>query len=260
MASTHGTEPLLSPIQQLRAREYAAEELRRAILLRAMGPGERLPAEDELAALLGVSQITARQALRELEGEGLLELRRGRSGGAFVRGVPPIGDGVDRLAELRAASDNVRAALDFRRLLEPEIAAHAARTVDRGGIETIAAARDAVARREDDADTAFMAADTAFHLSIARATGNAHLIDSLEEIQARIAPALEALPESGAWHGRSVEEHAAVVAAIEAGDADAARETMARHIETTARAALLLLDGLKPRRRRRAASGPVKKR
>ncbi len=260
MAPTHGTMHLLMPIQQPRAREYAAEELRRAIKLRAMGPGERLPTEDELASLLRVSQLTARPALRELGEEGLLELRRGRSGGAFVRGVPPIGDGVDRLAELLRASDNVRAALEFRGLLEPEISAHAARTVGPDGLELIAAARDAVVRRENDADAAFMAADTAFHLSIARATGNPHLISSLEEIQARIAPALEALPESGAWHGRSVEEHAEVVAAIEAGDDRAARAAMASHIETTARATLLLLDGLRPRRRRRASSGLLEKR
>ena len=243
----------LLPVHQRRAHEYVAEELRRAILLRAVGPGERLPTERELATLLGVSHITTRQALRELEQEGLLDMRRGRLGGAYVRGVPALGDGVARLEELRRAATAVRHALEFRRLIEPEVAAQAARSVDRDSLEAIGSARDAVARRVDDDDAAFMAADTNFHLAIGRATGNPHLTSALERIQADIAPALEALPESGAWHARSIEDHRTVVDAISAGDADAARRAMSAHVETTERSALLLLDGLR-RRRRRASS------
>ena len=240
----------LLPVHQRRAHEYVAEELRRAILLRAVAPGERLPTERELAALLGVSHITTRQALRELEQEGLLDMRRGRLGGAYVRGVPALGDGVSRLEELRRAATTVRHALEFRRMIEPEVAARAARDVDPDSLEAIGSARDAVARRVDGDDVAFMAADTNFHLAIGHATANPHLTAALERIQTDIAPALEALPESGAWHARSVEDHRAIVDAIATGDADAARRTMAAHIETTERSTLLLLDGLGRRRRR----------
>lgn len=240
----------LLPVHQRRAHEYAAEELRRAILLRAVGPGERLPTENDLAGLLGISHVTTRQALRELEQEGLLDLRRGRLGGAYVRGVPALGDGEARLDELRRAATTVRHALEFRRLVEPEVAAQAARTVDADGLEAIGAARDRVARRADDDDAAFMAADTGFHLAIADATGNPHLAAALERIQADIAPALQALPESGAWHARSVEDHRVIVAAIAAHDPVAARGAMGEHVAETERSTLLLLDGLGRRRRR----------
>src|SRR5579864_5986033 len=71
-------------IQQLRAHEYVAEQIRRHLSLRLIKPGEALPAERELATMFGVGRVTIQQALRLLEAAGLVEARRGRSGGTFV--------------------------------------------------------------------------------------------------------------------------------------------------------------------------------
>jgi DNA-binding FadR family transcriptional regulator len=240
----------LVPVHQRRAHEYVVEELRRAILLRAVGPGERLPSEHDLAELLDVSHITARQALRELEREGLVELRRGRLGGAYVVGVPVLGDGPARLDELRRGARSVRSALEFRRLIEPQAAALAATKANADTIEAVGAARDAVARRVEAPDPAFMAADTAFHLAVAQVSDNPHVHAAVERIQVDIAPALEALPESGPWHARSVTDHADIVSAISDGDHERAHAAMLAHIEATERATLLLLDGLTRRRPR----------
>src|SRR5256885_13158905 len=71
-------------IQQLRAHEYVAEQIRRHISLRLIKPGESLPAERELAVMFGVGRPTIQNALRMLEAGGLVEARRGRSGGAVA--------------------------------------------------------------------------------------------------------------------------------------------------------------------------------
>src|SRR5262245_42996392 len=74
--------------------EMIAERLRRQIARGELAIGERLPPEDELTAEFGIARTTLREALRILESQGLLEIRRGRTGGPVVT-MPKI----DSLAE-----------------------------------------------------------------------------------------------------------------------------------------------------------------
>ena len=64
--------------------EECVERVLSAVKLGLVSPGERLPAERDLAGRLGVSRVTLRDALRSLADAGWLEIRRGRHGGAFV--------------------------------------------------------------------------------------------------------------------------------------------------------------------------------
>lgn len=66
-----------------------AQRLTDAILLGVLAPGERLPTESDLAKKFGVAVVTAREALADMRKEGLLETRRGREGGSFVRAEAP---------------------------------------------------------------------------------------------------------------------------------------------------------------------------
>ena len=83
--------------------EAVVRRLGSAIALGLLGDGEQLPAETELATMLNVSTVTLREALAELRELGLVETRRGRGGGSFVRSrderSPSCADA--RLAELR---------------------------------------------------------------------------------------------------------------------------------------------------------------
>jgi GntR family transcriptional repressor for pyruvate dehydrogenase complex len=242
----------LHPIALPRAHEYAADELRRLILLRVVVPGQRLPSELELGEALEMSPPTIRQALHELEKDDLVEIRRGRNGGAYVTGVPALGDGSVRVDRLKSRADSLRQVLEFRRILEPEAAAAAARA-SAAGKAKVRRAQKQVAALEDADDSAFMAADTAFHLTLARAGGNELIVAGIEQILSELAPALQALPESGAWHNRSILDHAEIAGHILEGDAEASREAMGRHIAGTERAIEILLRGLS--RPRRTGSG-----
>ena len=80
---------LLRPVREGIAFEETVERLLTVIKLGVVGPGERFPAERELAAQLGISRLTLREAIGELARAGYVESRRGRSGGTFVTGTPP---------------------------------------------------------------------------------------------------------------------------------------------------------------------------
>ena len=234
----------LDPVLARRTHEYAAAELRRLILLRVVNPGERLPNELELAEALDVSHVTVRAALRELERDDLLEIRRGRHGGAYITGVPVLGGGASPVGALKQRADALRHALELRRLLEPEAAALAASRAAPRDLVRLRRAHKLVADREEADDSSFMAADTAFHLELARASGNPQLARSIEQVLRELAPALQALPESGAWHNRSIVEHEQIVGGVLGGDGASARDAMGTHVDSTERAIEVLLQGL----------------
>jgi GntR family transcriptional repressor for pyruvate dehydrogenase complex len=81
--------PAFEPIRRRRAFEEVCETIRHQLSIRALRPGDKLPAERELADQLGVSRSALREALRTLELAGILELRKGVKGGAFVRPGDP---------------------------------------------------------------------------------------------------------------------------------------------------------------------------
>jgi GntR family transcriptional repressor for pyruvate dehydrogenase complex len=247
----------LDPVAARRAHEYAAEELRRLILLRVVRPGQRLPSELELGEALDISHVTVRAALRLLEEDGLLEIRRGRLGGAYITGVPPLGASPVQVGALQRSADALRHTLELRRLIEPAAGAAAAERASAKDLRQIRQAQRAVADAEEAEDHDFMAADTAFHLELARASSNPQFVELIERVLSGLAPALAALPESGPWHNRSVHEHERIVDAVAAGDGPGASAAMSDHIGGTERAIEVLLRGLVPAKPQRARTRPA---
>src|SRR4051812_3170710 len=156
---------VLQQVTQPRAHEYVAEQIRRVILLRAVAPGGRLPYEQELASALGVSRTTITHALRLLEHEGLVEVRRGRGGGVFCVGVNADGGDPEVLAALRAERETIAAAAELRAVVEPEIARLAAERCVPEQLEELQALNAEMRNAEGD-DHRFMRADTRFHLEL----------------------------------------------------------------------------------------------
>ena len=238
-------EEALTQVAQPRAHEYVAEQIRRVILLRLVAPGGRLPYEQELAAALGVSRTTVTQALRTLEQEGLVEVRRGRGGGVFTQAVSTDGADPGVARELRDTREEILAAAEARGMLEPAVAELAAARMDGEALDRLETL-NAEMRASGSDDHRFMGADTAFHMAVAGAAGNPILADVTERIRLALARALEVLPDSPAWHERSVAQHAELIAALRAGDGAAARRATTRHVEDTERALRLMLKALEP--------------
>ena len=234
---------VLRQVTQPRAHEYVAEQIRRAILLRVVEPGGRMPYEQELAAALGVSRSTITHALRTLEREGLIEVRRGRGGGVFSRGVNADGGDPEVVRALRDQRDDIEAAAELRAVVEPAVAGLAAQRAVTAQVRALEELNAEMRSAEGD-DHRFMRADTQFHLGLAEAAASPMLAAAVERARLAHAQALEALPDSPAWHERSVEQHERVLAGVREHDAGRARAAMERHVADTNRALALMLRTL----------------
>jgi DNA-binding FadR family transcriptional regulator len=231
------------PIEQLRAHEYVAEQLRRQIGLHLMPVDDALPSVRELSSMFGVGRATVQAAIRLLEAERLVETRRGRRGGTFV-----IAHGEDELANdyllvrLRRNRERIQQALRFRRSVEMFAAALAAKERTADELRRARLAHEATAEGETDAD--FMMLDTGFHLAIARAAHNAFVYEAVEQMRLALSDALTVLPATRRWHLRTIKEHSAILDAIERRDADAASAAMHRHVLATEKNVDALLAAL----------------
>jgi GntR family transcriptional repressor for pyruvate dehydrogenase complex len=219
-------------IQQARAHEYVADQIRRHIALRLIAPGESLPSERELTAMFGVGRPTIQLALRLLEHDHLVETRRGRAGGTFVS--QPAEDAAvkeELIERTLRRRDEIEELLELRRTLEPRISALAAEA--RKKHDLVAMRRQLLGMSEAVTEPDYMRYDTQFHLAVARATRNRRFASAIEEIRAELNDVISLLPESDTWHGRISGEHEAILAAVEARDPEAAEAAMDRHVASS---------------------------
>ncbi|MGH3040409.1 MAG: FadR/GntR family transcriptional regulator [Gaiellaceae bacterium] len=240
-------------IQQLRAHEYVAEQIRRHLALRLIAPGEALPSERELTSMFGVGRPTIQRALQLLEGDHLVETRRGRTGGTFVS--LPAEDSVvmeELILRILRRREEIEELLEYRRTLEPRVCALAAEA--RRKDDLAAMRRELAGMSSAVSEPDYMHHDTQFHLAIARATGNRRFGRAVEEIRAELNDVISLLPESDTWHRRISGEHEAILAALEARDGPAAEAAMDLHVANSdqgIRAALVVIRRWRGRGRQR---------
>jgi DNA-binding FadR family transcriptional regulator len=255
---------VLRPVREGNAFEETVERLLTVIKLGVVGMGERLPPERELAAQLGISRLTLREAIRELSTAGYVESRRGRLGGTFVtytRPAPRIGD-LRKLAQERG--EKLTDAVAFRYAVETGAADLLARQFAAGQVaagqvtagqfaagqfaaDQFAAGAhcdDAAARRETllgrlaDVSGAgpadYRRMDTLFHLAIAELTGSSMLSAACAEARLQLNDLLNAIPVLKLNIAHAAAQHEEIVSAILAGDPGRARTATAEHLEGTA--------------------------
>jgi GntR family transcriptional repressor for pyruvate dehydrogenase complex len=235
----HLPEVVLRPVRGHHAFESCVGQLATAIRLGVYPLGTTLPAERDLAARLAVSRATLREAIAALREAGLVQTTRGRGGGTVVTLKPktPSARAAARISPERRR--DWLDALEYRRIVEPGAAWLAARAeltaVRREQLERaheeVAAARKPAAHRQ---------ADSRFHLTVASLASSPRLIEAVTSVQATLHEMLLAIPVLQANIAHSDLQHAAVVKAILAGDADRARRAMEEHCDDTA----ALLRGL----------------
>lgn len=222
------TAALFRPVRTRNAFEETVERLLQAIRLGVAAPGAKLPAERELAARLGVSRVTLRDAIRAIADAGYVESRRGRYGGTFVAETLPTP------APPAAPAGDLEDVLTLRHVLESGAAeAAAARALTPTDRQTLTAALDEVS----DVDTGaaeYRRRDSRLHLAIAEAAGSPSLTTAVADIRSRVNELLDAIPLLAVNIEHSDAQHRAIVTAILSGDAPAARQAMAEHLDGTA--------------------------
>ena len=226
---------VLRPVREGNAFEETVERLLTIIKLGMVAPGDRFPPERELAAQLGISRLTLREAIRELSEAGYVSSRRGRFGGTFVTYTRPAPDRAELQRLARQDGDKLTDALTFRLAVETgaaeALATKLAQSPD-AGIEAMLLARLADVNSASPAD--YRRLDTLFHLSIAEQAGSSLLAAACADARWRLNDLLNAIPVLQRNIDHTAGQHQAIVQAILRGDPDRARAAVAEHLEGTA--------------------------
>jgi DNA-binding FadR family transcriptional regulator len=228
---------VFAPVPVRNAFEVTIERLAQSIRLGVLKGGDQLPPERELADTLGVSRVTLREAIKALRAAELVESRRGRGGGTFV--VAPTNTRPSaRDQNDRPSPAAVNDTLDLRRIVEPGAAALAAtRTLSAADRSTL---HRCLADACDGDPPARRLADSRLHMAIAAAGESAAVAAVVADVQMRLTEMLRAIPVIPANIAHSDRQHAAIIAAILAGQPERARAEMEEHVDGTA----ALLRGL----------------
>jgi GntR family transcriptional repressor for pyruvate dehydrogenase complex len=196
--------------------------------------GSKLPSERELTEMFGVSRVSVREGIRSLEAVGLVEVRHGD--GCYVLDTTRK-PRADLLHWLRSNRDEVFEMLLVRGALDEVAAQQAATRGTPAELAAVAAAHDAFLAAAETGDVIragdldeLVRRDITFHLAIADASGSGLLIDLLGELHQHLADARRAGFQPEGRVERAVREHSAILAALQAGDAVAARAAVATHI------------------------------
>jgi GntR family uxuAB operon transcriptional repressor len=217
----------IQAVEYLRLYRQIADQLSALIASGEFPEGARLPSERDLAAQLGVSRPSVREALIALEIEGKVEVRVGA--GIYVAAPRPVAV-ADPTTEGQGPFELLRA----RWLIEGEIAAEAARNAGPDDLESV---RSAVAemqrsqRQKRDAE----AADRDFHLGIARAAHNSALVSVVQNLwdqgRGAIWKRMEHHFQTPELRAAALRDHRAILEALEARDGRGARTAMRQHLE-----------------------------
>jgi GntR family transcriptional regulator, transcriptional repressor for pyruvate dehydrogenase complex len=219
-------------LRQVRAHEYVAEQLRREITLRLIRPGDSLPPQRELTRMFGVGRPTVQKAIAILVAEGVVEKRRGRTGGTFILDTAADPHGMkDTLARIGQNRSLILDALGFRLEMEPAAVALACRRRTAADLRKIEDAARQLAGAATEAQ--MMKYDTEFHLAVAAGTHNRFFEQAAEQIRMALNDVLWVLPGSDLWMERTRDEHEVIQRAIDAGDAAAGRRAALSHIGHT---------------------------
>ncbi len=216
-------------VQTSRLYEQIVRQIEESVLKGSLKEGDQLPAERELAQQFGVSRTAVREAIKTLHEKGLVEALPGR--GTFVTNGTSnsMRQSLDRILK-SGQPDGAAFLVEFREILEPEIAALAA---IRASEQDIAAMRESVrvmdAAQRDAA--AFIEADLDFHLSLAEAAANPLILSLIDSIVGLLREQrmqifyVDGGPKFGQIH------HKRILEAIEHRDPQGAREAMRAHLQ-----------------------------
>jgi GntR family transcriptional repressor for pyruvate dehydrogenase complex len=215
-------------IQSSRLYEQIVKQIEASIEKGAMKPGDKLPAERELAVQFGVSRTAVREAMKALREKGLVEAFPGR--GTFI--TSETSNSI-RLTFDRMIRDDQREGtmhlVEVREILEPEIAAMAATRATEEDREELRRAVSIMDKAKSDADQ-YIEADLDFHLALAEAAANPIILSLIDSIVGLLREQRMSIfkvkggPERGQYH------HKLVLEAIENRDPVAARAAMLAHL------------------------------
>jgi DNA-binding FadR family transcriptional regulator len=208
--------------------DEAIAKIKEMIVSGTLRPGDRLPKESELAAGLGLSRNSLREAVRALSLIRVLDVRQGD--GTYVTSLDPqlLLEALSFVVDFHR-DDTVLEFLAVRRILEPAATAMAATRIAVEELDVLEGRLDALGPEPSVAE--LVASDLEFHRAVVRGSGNSalcSLLDGLSGPTTRVRVWRGLTREDAA--GRTLHEHRAILAALRDRDAEAARSWATVHV------------------------------
>lgn len=222
-------ENLFDTIKTNRISENIVDQIRRAILRGELKIGDRLPSEKELSKKFGVSKASLREAYRVLEAYGLLEIKQGMSGGAFVKEVDikTIKDGLINYFFFQNPS--IREYTQLRSFIEPEVTKICAKNITNNDILFLENNISDM-EKEPDGENFMTELDCAFHKKLADITGNIIISLIVETVQTALINVKRMLQMDRNFLIMVCEGHRQIVEALKVRDPELASKKMLQHI------------------------------
>lgn len=226
---------ILKKLEPLRIFEQVVQQIRELITSGELHPGDKLPPEQELEKQLSVSRSSIREALRVLEAEGFVEVRRGS--GTYITSSTAkktkgeIANWLEQRKDLLLQVLKVRESLEG---LNAALCAENATKEEQAWIRTLLANMEKIIAEkmpgsEVDLDK-MVDLDSKFHLAVSQASGN----DVCNEITSQIVPAFQegnkAVIYVSDQADATLKDHLAILVAIEARNPKAAEKAMRKHL------------------------------
>ena len=228
-------DDMFRTVSSNRMSEAIVDQIRTLIRSEKLRPGDRLPSERDLGERMGVSRVTVREALRVLEASGLIEIRVGARGGAFVTAPSSsrLGSGLADLISLSPLT--AEEVTEARQVFEVGIMPLA---VERATEADITELRDMVRLHQQALKRGEygMPMSAAFHVRIAECTHNRAIEMLSHSFHGPLLMSLREAQVAAPLMGhRGTTEHRDLVEAIAEHDVERAQEIMRRHLSRTAR-------------------------
>ncbi|MDQ0395860.1 FadR/GntR family transcriptional regulator [Labrys monachus] len=220
------------PIERNSIAEQVAKKLLEMIRTKNLRPGDMLPTERDLAAMMQVSRPSVREAVRGLQILGVLKIRQGY--GIYVSSL----DAAELLGPLQFLltlnAENIDALYEIRFLIDPGVARLAAGRISDADIERL---RQLVAAQQDLVfdPLSFRASDLRFHTLIMEATGNSFMVRTSSSLYLLGFEYRRIASETPGVLRQSLADHEAIVAALEQRDGEAAARAVERHLRNVHR-------------------------
>jgi GntR family transcriptional regulator, transcriptional repressor for pyruvate dehydrogenase complex len=220
---------MFTPVRQARASGEIVSQIEKAIFDGELSAGDRLESERDLAGRFAVSRITVRDALRVLEARGLIHVKVGASGGAFVAesNADHVAESISTMVMLRRLT--LSGVAEARTVVETATSELAAERADEAALGRIRASveRGRGVVREQLPHTE---ASMEFHVTVAEAAGNELLTATVRAYRDLLVQTISDMREPRSARATQ-KAHEEILEAIAAHDADAARQLMLAHLQ-----------------------------
>ena len=218
------------PVRVVRASDDVVQQVKARIFSGRLAAGDQLPTEKDLAGQFGLSRVTIRDALRVLESQGLIEIKVGARGGAFVArpSAQPVSESLANM--LRLQRTTVQQLAEARLVVEPQVAALAAQRATARDVKAMASAIESARAGREARDPYFIPHSVAFHIALAEAAKNQVLLFTVSSFRTLFHEALAHLLPAADMARRAIVDHQHILDAIKGRDADRARQLMHAHL------------------------------